>query len=82
VKLVGVAVVSDPPDAKIMVGGKVVGKTPMTLDAKPGTSLEVVISKSGHRPERRTLAVTEAGGAIDVTLRRAKKTDETIFVKP
>ena len=53
----GLSIESKPPGARVKVGGKEVGETPIvtSVDCTPGDEVEVGVEKRGHRPVRRTV---------------------------
>jgi len=53
----GLSVDSSPPGARVLVGGKEVGETPIvtSVDCAPGDAVEVGVEKRGLRPVRRTV---------------------------
>jgi len=53
----GLSIESTPAGARVLVGGKEVGETPIvtSVDCAPGDAVEVGVEKRGLRPARRTV---------------------------
>jgi hypothetical protein len=53
----GLSIESTPAGARVLVGGKEVGETPIvtSVDCVPGDAVEVGVEKRGLRPARRTV---------------------------
>ncbi|HEY5944530.1 MAG TPA: serine/threonine-protein kinase [Kofleriaceae bacterium] len=66
--VIAIDVSSSPLGAEIKVAGRVRGKTPTKLYAKPGDALELVISKPGYLADTRTLTVEPNHSPLNITL--------------
>jgi len=55
-----VQIVSTPEGADVLAGGELRGKTPATLRAKRGDTLDLVIVKPGYLPEPRKLDIQDS----------------------
>jgi hypothetical protein len=58
---------TDPPAATVLIGGKEVGATPITLsDLPPGSNAEVTFRKAGYLDVARTVKVPAPGGEVQI----------------
>jgi len=63
----GIGVISDPPEAQVLVSGKPMGITPLQFEVDRGENLLLEVQKSGYQTQYRTSSRKLSGlGILDV----------------
>jgi hypothetical protein len=72
--MISLKVLSTPPGATIMVGGKVLGITPTTVHV-PATGAALILTKDGYSTETEKVPA-KSTATVRVTLKRVAKTQK------
>jgi serine/threonine-protein kinase len=60
-----------PPGAQVLVGGAVVGVTPLPLTRKQGEVVEVKLALDGYQPETKQVSFTAGTPTVSIVLQKA-----------